>query len=85
MGAIDIISRVLFVVFLLAAYYLPVAKSGRALFMVMAIVFIYLPEYIQIYVESKENGKLVLGKKQAFSVGFSVLCIVFIIILNIIW
>jgi hypothetical protein len=84
MGAIDIISRVLFAVFLLAANYSPVAKSGRALFMVMAILFIFLPEYIQIYAESKENGKLVLGKKHAISVGISILCIVFILIFTII-
>ncbi|GEM_PF-6697019 len=81
----DLIFRVLFAVFLIAANYLPVASTYSELLLIMAVIFISMPEILQIRAESMEKGKFVLNKKHAFSMGVSVVCVAFILVFSYFW
>ena len=67
-------------IFLLLAYYSSVAEPVKTLFMIIFMVLLYLPDFNQIYIESKEQGKFILGKNGVISIGLLVFFIILIVI-----
>lgn len=79
---IDLVSRVLFPVLILEGTFDPMAKPYWSVFTISALCFLFLPDLIRIYRQSREKGRFTMTKSQILLFSVFFLCLLVIVVVR---